>query len=152
MADTLPELTLGLDDGNKPIVLVGDDEEAASLAALLARVPALAGNALELARVVNHFAHGVEYDVIEDPAAFAAAYRARLAAEDPAAEWRENVRRLSDFGMPDFTAIRAPRIEGGRLLFHAVDGFLGVPYEVTASVGAGKVGEAAYEPVDLTPA
>ncbi len=150
MSDDIPEMILGLGDGGKPLVMVGDNDEATDMAGLLRLVPALASaaHALELSRVMNHLVHGNDYDVIEDPQRFAAEYKARVAREDPDADWQEGVIRLRDHGMPDFAAILAPAFAGGRLSFYAVDRFLGLPYRVeTAALTATPL----YEPVALTP-
>lgn len=149
MSDAAPEIALALGDDLEPVVMVGD-EAAADMAALMALAPALAepAQAAALALAVNHFAHGGDYAVIEDPAAFEADYLAKLAAEDPSAEWREGVLRLTDHGVPDFAQVTAPAWSGGRLVFHAVDTFMGLPYRVEA---AGPTAAPEYEPLPLEP-
>jgi hypothetical protein len=150
MPDEIPSLSLGLGDNNEPIVLVGATGRAADMAALLRLVPGLAseGRALDLARAVNHFAHGDDYRVIANPAEFANAYRAQIEREDPAAEWQEGVIRLRDYGLPDFNQIEVPKFAGGKLTFYAVDAFLGVPYKVEA---ANLEAAPTYTPMPLTP-
>lgn len=150
MSDALPRITLGLDDDGAPEVLVGEDRRAADLAGLLALVPGLAapGAAAMLARAANHLAHGTEYEVITDPAAFEADFRARLAREDPAEPWREGVIRLCDYGVPDFAAIRPPALAGGVLSFHVVDGYLGLPYAARIPLAGGAPD---YVPMPLVP-
>jgi hypothetical protein len=152
MSDTNPSLTLGLGDGGRGVVILDGATSHADLAGLLAAAPGLATDAAALARAANHFATAMDFAVIEDPAAFAAAYRARLAAEDPDAPWTEGVLRLRDHGVPDFAAILAPRLAGGRLTFFATDRFLGVPYRVEADVAAlATLSEADYRALPLTP-
>jgi hypothetical protein len=149
MADPVPELALGLSAEARPIVLL-EAGEAEDMADLLRLAPALAApeHAPMLARIANHLAQAGEYTVIEDPAAFAAAYRARLAEEDPSEEWEEGVIRLSDFGVPNFEEITPPVLKGERLVFYAVHAFLGVPYKAeTANLTA----TPSYEPLPLTP-
>ena len=140
MPDELPPLSLGLGDNNENLVVLETTDEhapntAADMAELLRILPALAteAHAVDLARAVNHFKRGTDYRVIENPAEFAADYRARIEREDPAAPWQENVVRLRDYGVPDFSQIQPPKFAGGKLTFHAVDTFLGVPYQVEAA-------------------
>lgn len=153
MADDLrahQRIDLGLTDEGKPVVLVGDlGDQAGSMEELL-RLPGMAtpARAAELALAANHFAHGSEYRVITDPKAFEEAYRARLAREDANAAWQEGVVRLRDFGVPDFGAIHAPRLEGARLVFFAADTYLGVPYRVEAP---SLLQAPEYAPLPLTP-
>ncbi|MEP3331645.1 hypothetical protein [Sedimentitalea sp.] len=89
------------------------------------------------------------YEVIADPVAFEAAYRARLEAEDPAQPWREGVMRFRDFGIPDFAEIAAPVLAGGVLVFFARDTFSGLPYKMELPLGDGPA--PAYEPLALSP-
>jgi hypothetical protein len=153
MADVTPEIELGLGEQETPVVLIGPDgsqSEAADMSGLLNLVPGLASpdHAADLARAVNHFAHASEYRIIDDPAAFAAAYQAQIAREDPNVEWQEGVIRLIDYGVPDFAEIQPPVFEGGKLVFYAVDVFLGLPYRVkTPELTAAPD----YEPMELTP-
>lgn len=150
MAEDLPRIEFGLDDQGRPVVLLGEQGEAADMAGLLGRAAALAspGRATDLAHAANHLAHGAEYRVIDDPAAFAAAYRARLDREDPNQEWREGVIRLRDFGVPDFAAIKPPQTAAGRLVFYAEDRFTGLPYRAEA---ADLTATPSYSPMPLTP-
>jgi len=153
MADLPPEIELGLAEQDAPVILTGangDLVEARDMSGLLELLPALASpeHAADLARAVNHFAHASEYRVIDDPAAFAAAYRTQIASEDPTVEWREGVIRLSDYGVPDFAEIQPPLFRDGRLVFYAVDTFLGLPYRVEATE---LTAAPDYEPMELTP-
>jgi len=151
MADDIPEIVRGLGDGGEPLVMVGErGEEARDMGQLLRLVPSLAASAHAgaLARAANHLAHANTYDVIEDPEAFAAEYKARLAREDPAAPWQEGVIRLCDHGVPDFAAVAPPAFARGRLRFCAVDRFLGLPYLAeTAELAVPPT----YTPMPLTP-
>lgn len=149
MAEDVPEIGLGLTGDAEPVVIVGGGQ-ARDVAGLLRLAPGLAtpAHAGALARAVNHLARGNEFRVIEDPAAFAAAYRAKIAAEDPEAEWVEGIVRLRDYGVPDFDAILPPDLQGDRIAFHAADRFLGLPYRVTARLGE----MPDYAPMPLEPA
>lgn len=120
-----------------------------SISALVAAVPALLepGAAGELARHVNNFAQGVDFEPIMDPAAFARAYRARLAEEEPARPWQQEVFRLSDFGVPDLEAIRAPELVDGKLVFFARQVVSGLAYRVEAPLEA--LDKASYDPVAM---
>jgi len=151
MADDVPRLDLGLTGEGRPVVMLGTGgPQAGDMATLLRLAPGLAtpAHAADLAMAVNHLAHGGEYRVITDPKAFEDAYRARLAREDPNAEWHEGVVRLRDYGVPDFATVQAPSFAGGRLTFFAVDMYLGVPYRVElADLSA----QPSYAPLPLTP-
>lgn len=153
MTDSLPAILYSLDRAGAPVALVERRIEIGDQTAMLDRYPALldAAHVLELARLVNHFAREFRYDVIDDPAAFEAAYRAQIAAEDPKATWQQGNPRLRDFGMPDFAAIRPPRFEGGRLVFYARSRQYGVPYRVEVPIDGTAVGAAVYEPVAMGP-
>jgi len=155
MPDEIPPLSLGLGDNNANVVVLETTDEhapnrATNMAELLRIAPGLGSpaHAVDLARAVNHFKHGTDYRVIENPTEFANAYRARIEREDPAAEWQEGVIRLRDYGVPDFNQIQPPKLEGGKLTFYAVDTFLGVPYEVQA---ANLEAAPDYSPMPLTP-
>jgi hypothetical protein len=137
MTDGIPQVVLGIDEGNQSVVIVEGATEVGSLAALVVAVPGLLhpDAAPVMARAVAHFAAGTDYRVIEDPAAYAAAYRARVAGEDPEAPWRAGVLRLRDHGQPDFAAITAPAYHGTRLVFFAESAALPLPYRVEVEVG-----------------
>ena len=152
--DALPHLSLGLGDGNAPIVYVDDERIATDLADLLRTAPGAVqpAGAGPLAHAVNHFAQGSAFAVIDDPDGFAAQYRKTLAAEDPNAPWQEGVVRLSDYGVPDFDEIAAPTLTGRTLVFCAVDTFLGLPYRVSVDLSAGRAPtDDDYRALDLQP-
>lgn len=146
------DLFCGIDaDTGKLIVMIGDASYA-DLPAVLAAAPALLepANAGRFAQVLVHFAQGTEFAVIEDPAAFEAAYRARLATEDPAAPWRPGVYRLSDFGVPDFGQIHAPRCDGQTVVFFARDRLLGVPYRIVGQRTGEPLADSDFRPMPLS--
>ena len=120
-----------------------------SIDALVAEVPELLepDAATELARHVNNFARGSDYVLIEDPSEFAERYRAQLESEDPSQPWREGVMRLSDFGVPNFDEITAPRHDGETLVYFAEDRATGLAYRASASLSG--LAEPSYEPVPL---
>ena len=131
-----------------PAIAVGDGLFR-SIEDLVAAHPGLAaegeGNAAGLAIAYNHLARGDAYEVIEDPAAFEAAYRAAYAAEDPGAAWSQDRARLSDFGIPDFERIHAPVLAGEVLTFFARDALTGLAYRVGGLWKSPAV--ASYEPM-----
>jgi len=142
MMDTL-ELTLG-DDGI--VGLVNDEEVLEDLAALQQRAPD--APAEDLARVASALGEP-GYDVILDPAKYEALTMARFEKEDPAMPWQPTVMRIRDFGLPDFSAIERPRLDGQTLVYFARDTHTGLPYRVTLPIGS--VGDASFEPMALTP-
>jgi len=85
-----PVPVLGLAADGKPVVMFEGGRQTGDLAGMFALAPLLwsVEQATELARAANHLAHGTDYRLIEDPAAFERAYRARVEREDPNAEWR----------------------------------------------------------------
>ncbi|MFD3191024.1 hypothetical protein ACFMPD_12220 [Sedimentitalea sp. HM32M-2] len=133
-----------------PAAFVGDTAYL-SLTELLQAEPGLLdpGAASELALQVTHFARDGDYSLIADPGAFETQYRERLNSEDPDQPWQQNVMRLRDFGVPDFSAIQAPAHQDGNLVFFAADALTGLPYRVTA--GLGDLTAPAYAPLPLTP-
>lgn len=151
MSDAVPHIDLGLTPGGEPVVIVGSaGEQARDMATMLRLAPgiALPAHAHDAALLVNHLAHGGDYRVIGDPQAFEAAYRAKLARENPSAPFRDGAPRLGDFGVPKFEEIKAPRFEGRSLVFYAEDRALGIPYRVTA---AELTAAPDYVPVPMTP-
>src|SRR3546814_18936496 len=74
---------------------------------------------LNNAALVNHLAQGARFEPIYDPEAFMAAYIARYQGEVPEDEQRPGVTRLHGFGLPDFAALRRPRMEGDTLIFRS---------------------------------
>jgi hypothetical protein len=155
MTDGIPQVVLGIDAGNHSVVIVEGATEVGSLAALVAAAPGLLhpDAAAVMARAVAHFAAGTDYRVIEDPAAYEAAYRAQVADEDPDAPWRAGVYRLRDHGMPDFAGITAPAYQGTRLVFFAQSALIPLPYRVEADVGDAGVtlGPDIFRAVSLVP-
>ncbi|MBI1173278.1 hypothetical protein GC209_17965 [bacterium] len=125
------------------------DEVFESLAALLARHPEFGAeaSAADLAIAANHLLRGSDYEVILDPAAFEAAYRARIAGEDLSQGYADGDARLSDFGLPDFAQIAVPRIAGDQIAYFARDALTGLPYRATASLTSDA---AEYLPLALT--
>lgn len=153
MTDAVPAILYSVNRAGDPVALIERRIEIDDQAEMLDRFPGLlrGEHALELARLVNHFAREFKYDVIADPAAFATDYRARIAAEDPNATWQQGAPRLRDFGMPDLAAIRAPVFDGRRLVFYAVSRQLGVPYRVEVEIAGTRIGSPSYEPVEMGP-
>jgi len=156
MTDAIPLVTLGLGADSQYVVMVGEqDQEARDVASLMALAPGLMrpAAALEAARFINHMAQGPAFDLITDPAAYAAAYRARVDAEDPNENWSQNKVRLRDYGMPDFDQIKIPVIAGSVLTYFAADSHMGVPYKVLVDLARPgvKVDADSYDPLDLTP-
>lgn len=134
-----------------PAAFVGDTTYA-DLGQLLQAEPALMAPeaAAGLALHVTHFARDGAYAVIDDPKSFESAYRERLEREDPNQPWQQNVMRLRDFGVPDFSAIHAPAHEGDALVFYASDALTGLPYRVTAPLS--ELSSPDFAPLPLTPA
>lgn len=150
MTKALPELFFGLGDGGNAGAVVAGTDVFTSMTDLIARHPALLEEAhiLSLARAANCLARGDYFEVIADPAAYETAARARIASEDPSEPFVQGVYRLRDFGMPDFAALHAPRRQGDRVVFCAVQALTGLPYLV--SVAADGTG-ATYAPAPLVP-
>lgn len=156
MAEEVPPFVLGRnEDGSRVVIFVDPEREATDFVSLAALAPGLVqpAAAAQLARAVNHLAQGSRFEVVTDPAAYEAAYRARLASEDPTAPWTEGVMRVSDFGMPDFAAMAPPFLEGSLLEFFAADRVLMVPYRVQVDLDAADsdVSSPAYVPLPLEP-
>jgi hypothetical protein len=154
MTDSVPQVVTGAGDDGRPVVLVETGGEIADLAGLIAVAGLMQADAAEpLAIAVNHLAQGSDFRVIADPAAYEAAYRARLAQEDPAQPWRQGVFRLVDYGVPDFGTIEPPALKAQVLTFFAEHASLGIPYRVEADLGAAApvVNDDSYRPLPLAP-
>ena len=112
MSDTIPHFELGLTADGDPVVMLDvAGSEAPDMATLLRLAPeiALPAHAHDTAVVVNHFAHGSDYEVITDIPEYRRRYERRLASEDPTALYAQGVHRLRDFGIPDFGQITPPK-------------------------------------------
>lgn len=143
-----PQILLSFDDEGAAVVIV-DGTETGDPAAMLDLAPGLKepDGALLCAQALNHLAHEQTYAVIEEPEAFAAWYKERLASEDPEADWVEGTFQVSNYAAPDFGAIKPPAIEGDTLIFFAVNRQLGAVYAAKAGLGAGGSQIPDYEPL-----
>jgi hypothetical protein len=152
VTDSIPQVDLGINDAAQSVVIVEGAAQVSDLAELISAAPGLLhpAAALTLARAANHFAQGSDYRVVEDPAAFEAAYRAKVDSEDPNAAWQEGVLRLRDHGMPDFSQIQPPVLQGTILTYFATDSSLGLPYRVVLDL-ANPNGKFPYSAVALIP-
>lgn len=141
------------DDDDRPAVMIDRGPLLTDFAAAVEAAEWLfdPSEAASLARVVNHFSHGMTYTVIEDPAAFASEYRAARAAEDPDAPVNIHGYQLTKFAMPDLSLIAPPRLEDGRLVFYAVDEAIGVPYRAEARVTPEGIESVVYESLPPAP-
>ncbi len=152
MTDDVPQLLYSLNDAGKPIAIIERRIEA-SQAEVLIRYPGMLDGhlTLELAKMVNHFARKFQYEVIADPAAFAEAYRAQIASEEPEANFQQGNPRLRDFGMPDLDSIQPPQFDGKELVFYAKSVNLGVPYRAEVEIDGQTIGKAKYVPMQMGP-
>ncbi|EAV41400.1 hypothetical protein SIAM614_01379 [Stappia aggregata IAM 12614] len=149
------DILTGFDpDSGSDVVNIGDRtfKSAAELLAGAADISS-AQNAPALAEAINHFATGGDFEVIQDPEAYECAYRAQLALEDPKAPYIERVVRFSDFGIPDFSAIRPPRYVNGQLVFFAKNSTTGLPYiaEIDHPTAMSNPTASCYEALSLSP-
>ncbi|MEM1428885.1 MAG: hypothetical protein AAGG09_05460 [Pseudomonadota bacterium] len=151
MTDAAPNLLYSIDQAGQPIAII-ERSTRGNRQDVLDRYPGLVTgeHTTELAKLVNHFSYKFEYEVIEDPAAFAEAYRAQIASEDPNATWQQGVHRLRDFGMPDLDSITVPSFDGQTLVYYATSVRLGVPYIVQVPINGTEIGDAAYEPMEMS--
>lgn len=129
------------------VVMIGNEE-----ARTIADVMALSPNAspMNWADILNELAYEGDYAVIDDPAAFRAAYEATMAEEDPEKGWSQDAMRLRDFGIPDFTEIAAPSITGSNLVYFVRNTFTGLPYRAEMAL-SDATAEPTYTPLDLKP-
>jgi hypothetical protein len=135
-----------------PTVFVGPVAYMDNTSLLAAHPTLLSGGDSEtqaLALALNHFARGTDYEVILDPEAFEARYRATVATEPVDGEWSQGQVRLRDFGQPDFSQIHPPYLAGDVITFFARDAFTGLAYSANSPVEAPQ--DAAYTPAPLTP-
>jgi len=153
MVDDLPPISFVENNDGAAIVRIAA-VEVDSRAELLDVAPFLLDpeHVVLYAQAVNHLAHGYDFIVIEDPAAFKKAYDEKLAeeAKDPGPH-PGVARRLSTFGRPDLDQITAPAIDGDKLTFYAEQVFLGIPYKVEAAASQTAIGEPSYKPMEMKP-
>ena len=137
MALTLPKISMSMDTQNVPVVVI-DDVLVTSAKELLASAPAL--QELEYVRVyaniLNHLAHGYEYELIIDPAAFQMQYTKEYEAEDENEQSVPGLIHLHNYGVPSFKEIKSPFYEGDILIFYVRHNYLGVPYKATLNSDA----------------
>ncbi|MFQ5622303.1 MAG: hypothetical protein ACE5FS_02805 [Paracoccaceae bacterium] len=150
MADALPPINLDLNGAGDPVVIVGE-AEVSDRKVLLDLAPSLLDEQFvrAYAQILNHLARGYQYSVILDPEAFKASYLAKLAAEDHEQEPEAGEVRLSNYGKPDFDAIKPPEMDGDTLVFYAEDSYLGIPYRVEAPASKSALSEPVYTPMDM---
>lgn len=148
MADGLPLISLQLDYSGTPVVDVAETP-APDYQTLVELAPGVLDPQWVrlLAQAVNHLAHGYQYEVILEPGDFEAQYREAYAAEDPDEDVAPGMARLHNYGMPDFSEIRSPAMQGKTLVFFARHTRLGVPYRVEAEGG----NSPSYAPLDMAP-
>lgn len=151
MTDEAPNVLYSVDRAGEPIAIIERSTQGGQQD-VLERYPGMitGEHTTELAKMVNHFARQFKYEVIEDPAAFAEAYRTQIASEDKDATWQQGVTRLRDFGMPDLDSITVPTYDGTTLVYYARSVRLGVPYVVKVPVNATEIGEASYTPMQMS--
>lgn len=137
MSDDLPAIEVDFASNGAPVVIIGQVETFDPLEAIRL-APALVNPkwVRAYAQVVNHLAHGSDFDPIMDPAAFHTKYMATYDAEDPDEEVAPGAVRLHNFGIPDFTEIAPPAMVGTNLVFFAENVFMGIPYKVVMAPGA----------------
>ncbi|HMO07264.1 MAG TPA: hypothetical protein PKD10_06395 [Paracoccaceae bacterium] len=147
MADGMPPINFDYATDGAPVVIVAE-APAKNLDEALRLAPALGDPkwTAAYAQVANHLAHGDRFSVILDPEAFRTGYLAQREAEDPAEAPAPGRIRLRNYGIPAFDTIARPGMEGGSLVFFAVNTSLGIPYRVTMAPGAAPV----YRPVAMT--
>jgi len=140
MSDTLPYVGFGYDDDDKLCATVGPDEYH-SLADLFAAAPFVQDPAqiVLLAQALNHFAHEMDYGVIESAEPYRADFLKRYAAEEEL-PWDQFSLRVGDFDLPDLDQLAPPKIEGGLITFFVNHRGLDAPYKVTGPAdGSGKL-------------
>ena len=147
MAD-LPPIAMDYTAAGAPVVIVAE-AQATDLAEAVRLAPALADPQWlgAYVQVANHLAKGDRFEPIFEPEEFKAEYMAAYDAEDPSEEPIPGNTRLHNYGVPDFSVIAAPVMEGDRITFYARNTFMGIPYKVTMVRG----GVPTYEPVAMTP-
>lgn len=152
MTSKLPDIIHGFNETGSAGVVVVNGVVHESIAGLVTAYPVLSepANVRVLAAAANHIARNQGYEIIQDPPAFEAAYRAQIATEDPTAPWIQGAYKLCDYGMPDFSLVAPPRISDATLVFYAVDAVVGLPYR--AEIGLEPdAAEPTYLPMSLTP-
>lgn len=151
MADGLPPLHMDINSSGAAVVVV-DGQEIQDISGLVDLAPNIVDPkfARAYARLVNHLAYAYEYNVIMDPETFEASYREKYESEDPDEKVMAGQVRLRNYGLPDFSAIQPPMIDGNKLIFFAESAYLGVPYRVEAGTAVSTIGQPKYTLVTTT--
>lgn len=146
MADGLPPMEMEFASNGAPVVIV-EQAEVADMAGLIQIAPALKDPkwVFALAQMANHLAQGDAYELIVNPEEFKAQYMEAYEAEDTDEQVAPGAVRLHNFGIPDFSAIHPPMMDGDTLIYFAENVFMGIPYRVEMAAGA----EPDYQPVSM---
>ncbi|MEP4196230.1 MAG: hypothetical protein ABJL99_11425 [Aliishimia sp.] len=150
MTDTLPEFIPGTDFETGAPTAVTGETTFQSLNALIEAFGSILDpeNRTALATLFVHFARPYAYSLITDPAEYEADYRARLASEDPSQPWNEGPARLSDFGIPEFSDVKAPTLTGTVLQCWVRDSYSDLAYVAQGETSDPKA--ATFNPMPLT--
>lgn len=124
--NTQESLTCRVAD-KSPIVEV-NAETYLEIEPLLLDYPMLleANNLLLYAQVLNFFAAGIVYDLIENPTAFKQKYIDLNAV----IQTKPSIAEESSFGPFDVSEITLPKLEDGQFIFYVEDAYNKIPYKV----------------------
>lgn len=107
-------LRLMVDGSQQPFATV-DEKPFPSVAPLVGACASLQTNADAYARVVNHFAAGSLFALIEDIPAYQKAQAVRIAAEDA------DVTFTPTYARWDLSELQRPRFEGDSIIFYVIN-------------------------------
>lgn len=146
MAD-LPPIAMEFTPAGTPVVIVAE-AQASDLAEAVRLAPALADPQWlgAYVQVANHLAKGDRFEPIFEPEVFRAEYMAQYDAEAADEVPVPGNARLRNYGLPDFSVITPPVMNGDEITFFARNTFMGIPYKATMLRG----GVPDYEPVAMT--
>lgn len=147
------DLLIGFDPVHARAIVFVDDVRCSTVSEVLFKAPQLKApeHALLMSKAVNHLVSSDAFRVIANVQEYKNNYHVRLDTENPSKPLTYGPTFLSDFGTPDFEAIRSPKLEGELLTFCASDRTTGLPYEVSVDLASGSPDrtQAAYKPLPL---
>ncbi len=140
MSDKTPFVECNYTDTGEPTCLINDKEYVFVQEVMFEQqFIHLPENINVLVEVLNHFAMGKTFDVIEDIDGFNAKFRETYEAEEEQ-PWDQFNPSVSDFTMPDLDLIKLPVVDDAQIEFFVKHRGLGIPYKVSGYAdGRGKL-------------
>jgi len=133
MSDDIPFIGFGFNGRDERVAIVGK-REYEFLSDMFIDAPFLREpeNIVHLAKALNHFQHGMDFNVIDDINTYVAKFRQTYAAQEdqPFDQYQSSI---ADFSMPNLEKIAPPVRTDDNIEFYVNHQGLGIPYRVTGA-------------------